>query len=53
MAVWYGNYDTCEEREFPEVWEDAQRKIHEYFPFMEDGEVPALLLLNKYYKFAK
>ena len=32
--------DTCEEREFPEVWADAQRKIHVYFPFMEDGEVP-------------
>ena len=32
--------DTDEEREFPEVWADAQRKIHEYFPYIEDGEVP-------------
>ena len=32
--------DTDDAPEFPEVWADAQRKIHEYFPFMEDGEVP-------------
>ena len=32
--------DTDEEREFPEVLADAQRKIHEYFPYIEDGEVP-------------
>ena len=32
--------DTNEEREFPDVWADAQRKIHEYFPYIEDGEVP-------------
>ena len=32
--------DTCDAQEFPDVWADAQRKIHEYFPFIEDGEVP-------------
>ena len=32
--------DTCGERDFPDVWVDAQRKIHEYFPYIEDGEVP-------------
>lgn len=32
--------DTRDEQAFPEVWANAQRKIHEYFPFMEDGEVP-------------
>lgn len=35
-----GHCDTDEAREFPEVWVDAQKKIHEYFPYMEDGEVP-------------
>ena len=32
--------DTCEERESPEVWADAVKKVHEYFPYIEDGEVP-------------
>ena len=35
-----GHCDTDEARKFPEVWVDAQKKIHEYFPYMEDGEVP-------------
>ena len=26
--------DTCAEREFPKVWAEAQRKIHEYFPYI-------------------
>ena len=35
------NYEnTCDAQEFPDVWADAQRKIHEYFPYIEDGEVP-------------
>ena len=32
--------DTNNAPEFPDVWMDAQRKIHEYFPYIEDGEVP-------------
>ena len=32
--------DTNGAPEFPDVWMDAQRKIHEYFPYIEDGEVP-------------
>ena len=32
--------DTNDAPEFPDVWADAQRKIHEYFPYIEDGEVP-------------
>lgn len=32
--------DTNDAREFPEVWEEAVKKIHEYYPFIEDGEVP-------------
>ena len=32
--------DTNDAPDFPDVWADAQRKIHEYFPFIEDGEVP-------------
>ena len=26
--------------EFPDVWSEAVRKVHEYFPYIEDGEVP-------------
>lgn len=32
--------DTHDAREFPEVWVNAVSKIHEYYPFIEDGEVP-------------
>ena len=32
--------DTNDAPEFPDVWTLAQNKIHEYFPYMEDGEVP-------------
>ncbi len=32
--------DTCAEREFPEVWAEAVKKVHEYFLYIEDGEVP-------------
>ena len=35
-----GHCDTDEALEFPEVWEKVMNKIHEYFPFIEDGEVP-------------
>ena len=32
--------DTNNSPDFPDVWADAQRKIHEHFPYIEDGEVP-------------
>ena len=32
--------DTDEAEQFPEVWAKLQNKIHAYFPYMEDGEVP-------------
>ncbi len=33
--------DTCAEREFPEVWAEAQRKIHEYFsPILNMAKCP-------------
>ena len=32
--------DTNDAPDFPEVWADAIKKIHEYFPYIEDGEVP-------------
>lgn len=32
--------DTNDASDFPDVWVEAQRKIHEYFPYIEDGEVP-------------
>lgn len=32
--------DTNEAPEFPDVWTDAVKKVHEYFPYIEDGEVP-------------
>ncbi len=35
-----GYNDTNNAEECPEVWAEAQRKIHEYFPYIEDGEVP-------------
>lgn len=31
--------DTDDADFFPDVWAEAQRKIHEYFPYIEDGEV--------------
>ena len=35
-----GYSDTAEAELFPEVWSALQAKIHEYFPYIEDGEVP-------------
>jgi len=32
--------DTEDAPEFPEVWEQAEKKIREYFPYIADGEVP-------------
>ena len=32
--------DTDDAPDFPQVWAEAQRLIHCYFPYMEDGEVP-------------
>ena len=32
--------DTNDAPEFPDVWSEAVRKVHEYFPYIEDGEVP-------------
>jgi len=32
--------DTDSAEQFPEVWSALQQKIHAYFPFIEDGEVP-------------
>jgi len=32
--------DTCNAESFPEVWEKAERKMREYFPFVAEGEVP-------------
>jgi DNA polymerase-3 subunit epsilon len=32
--------DTNGAPEFPDVWSEAVRKVHEYFPYIEDGEVP-------------
>ena len=32
--------DTDDADFFPEVWARLQKKVHEYFPFIEDGEVP-------------
>ena len=32
--------DTDDADFFPEVWSRLQEKIHAYFPFIEDGEVP-------------
>lgn len=35
-----GYFDTVDAKTFPEVWEQLQVKIHTYFPYIEDGEVP-------------
>ena len=35
-----GHGDTDNAKEFPEVWAEAMEKVHEYFPYIEDGEVP-------------
>ena len=35
-----GPEDTDNAPQFPEVWEQAERKIREYFPYIADGEVP-------------
>ena len=35
-----GYSDTDEAEPFPEVWAKLQNKVHAYFPYMEDGEVP-------------
>ncbi len=32
--------DTDDAKLFPEVWTHLQEKVHAYFPFIEDGEVP-------------
>ena len=32
--------DTNDAPEFPDVWAEAVKKVHEYFPYIEDGEVP-------------
>ena len=32
--------DTDDADFVPEVWARLQKKVHEYFPFIEDGEVP-------------
>jgi DNA polymerase-3 subunit epsilon len=32
--------DTDDADFFPEVWSRLQEKVHAYFPFIEDGEVP-------------
>ena len=32
--------DTDDADLFPEVWARLQEKVHAYFPYMEDGEVP-------------
>ena len=32
--------DTDDADFFPEVWARLQKKVHEYFPYIEDGEVP-------------
>jgi len=32
--------DTDDADFFPEVWTQLQEKVHSYFPFIEDGEVP-------------
>ena len=32
--------DTDEAEQFPEVWTKLQNKMHQYFPYIEDGEVP-------------
>ena len=32
--------DTNDAPEFPDVWTEAVKKVHEYFPYIEDGEVP-------------
>jgi len=35
-----GHEDTDDAQQFPEVWVSAMAKIQEYYPFIEDGEVP-------------
>ena len=35
-----GPSDTNCAPTFPEVWEAAMAKVHEYVPYIEDGEVP-------------
>lgn len=35
-----GHEDTDRADEFPEVWARLMKKVKEYFPYMEDGEVP-------------
>lgn len=35
-----GHGDTDKAESFPEVWAQVQAKIHIYFPYMEDTEVP-------------
>ena len=32
--------DTNDAPEFPDVWSEAVRKVHEYFPYIEEGDVP-------------
>ena len=35
-----GYSDTEEAEQFPAVWAKLQEKVHAYFPYIEDGEVP-------------
>ena len=35
-----GPSDTNEAPEFPEVWAEAMERVKQYFPYIEDGEVP-------------
>lgn len=35
-----GPSDTNDAPEFPEVWAEAIDRVKQYFPFIEDGEVP-------------
>ena len=35
-----GPSDTKDAPEFPEVWAEAIDRVKQYFPFIEDGEVP-------------
>lgn len=37
-----GYLDTDDADFFPEVWERLLEKVHAYFPYIEDGEVPFL-----------
>ncbi len=35
-----GYDDTCDAYDFPEVWSELTERVHNYFPYMEDSEVP-------------